>query len=686
MNLRRQLLLVSLLTLVLPWAGCEFIRETESALRQSQQQMLSGTASAVAESLERYPEEFPVEPGGNHTPADQLYGHRLETAPLIDGYVNDWPLPAESLRQIGGADGPIRFVLGLHGRHLYLYAAVTDNEVVYASPSTIAVDDGQDSADRVVLVSANPPMASESLMFAAEAPGPVIAWFQSSFGFGPEATVQAHWQDVAGGYQVEARIPMNLLGTHLGINVVNAASEREAGIRSTSFVGQVPGPFVTISPDLTSLAEKLVQPGTRMLITDRYGWRIAAVGTPGTTMQPSQGAVSNWLRIAYKALVEPGTEPAFAEPDPSGRERQPYIAAALDGRTSESWFRSLESGKAIVAVAEPVSGNGSTIGAVVLQQGTDAILSLRNEGLARLMNVTIVATLLVAAALLGYATWLSRRIRRLSGAAEEAVEGAAIRTALPSADAADEIGDLSRSFSHVLGQLADYNDYLRSLASRLSHELRTPLAIVTSSLENLEHEGLEGAPADYTARARDGADRLRRILNAMSEASRVEELMEHGEPEAFDLESVVSPTVDAYRDVYPERRFEFDCTATTTTMRGSPELLIQMLDKLVDNAADFSANGDVIRISLESGDAGLVLGVHNPGPPLPERMRSQLFDSMVSVRSDGSDRHLGLGLYVAKLIAEGHGGRITAENADDGVRFSVILPVGDTKLAQVGRK
>jgi two-component system sensor histidine kinase ChvG len=686
MNLRRQLLLVSLLTLVLPWAGCEFIRETESALRQSQQQMLSGTASAVAESLERYPEEFPVEPGGKHTPADQLYGHRLETAPLIDGYVNDWPLPAESLRQIGGADGPIRFVLGLHGRHLYLYAAVTDNEVVYASPSTIAVDDGQDSADRVVLVSANPPMASESLMFAAEAPGPVIAWFQSSFGFGPEATVQAHWQDVAGGYQVEARIPMNLLGTHLGINVVNTASEREAGIRSTSFVGQVPGPFVTISPDLTSLAEKLVQPGTRMLITDRYGWRIAAVGTPGTTMQPSQGAVSNWLRIAYKALVEPGTEPAFAEPDPSGRERQPYIATALDGRTSESWFRSLESGKAIVAVAEPVSGNGSTIGAVVLQQGTDAILSLRNEGLARLMNVTIVATLLVAAALLGYATWLSRRIRRLSGAAEEAVEGAAIRTALPSADAADEIGDLSRSFSHVLGQLADYNDYLRSLASRLSHELRTPLAIVTSSLENLEHEGLEGAPADYTARARDGADRLRRILNAMSEASRVEELMEHGEPEAFDLESVVSPTVDAYRDVYPERRFEFDCTATTTTMRGSPELLIQMLDKLVDNAADFSANGDVIRISLESGDAGLVLSVHNPGPPLPERMRSQLFDSMVSVRSDGSDRHLGLGLYVAKLIAEGHGGRITAENADDGVRFSVILPVGDTKLAQVGRK
>ena len=686
MNLRRQLLLVSLLTLVLPWAGCEFIRETESALRQSQQQMLSGTASAVAESLERYPEEFPAGPRGNETPVEQLYGHHLDAAPSIDGYVDDWPLPADSLRQIRGADGPIRFVVGLHGRYLYLYAAVTDNNVIYASPASIAVGDSPSYADRVVLVSANPPMASERLMFAAEAPGPVIAWLRGSFGFGPEPTVLARWQDVAGGYQVEARIPVNLLGTHLGINVINTASEREDGVRSSSFAGQVPGPFVTISPDLTALAERLVQPGTRMLVTDRSGWRVAAVGSPGTAAPPSQGAVSNWLRIAYKALVEPGTEPAFAEPDPSGREHQPYITAALDGRSSESWFRSLDSGRAIVAVAEPVASSGSTIGAVVLQQGTDAILSLRNEGLARLMNVTIVATLLVAAGLLGYATWLSRRIRRLSLAAEKAVEGSAIQTALPSAESGDEIGDLSRSFSYVLGQLADYNDYLRSLASRLSHELRTPLAIVTSSLENLEHEGLEGATADYTARAKDGADRLRRILNAMSEASRVEEIMEHAEPEEFDLERVVSLTVDAYRDVYPERRFEFDCTAGATTVRGSPELLIQMLDKFVDNAADFSAAGDTVKISVEAGEGEVVLSVHNPGPPLPERMRSQLFDSMVSVRTAGSDKHLGFGLYVARLIAEGHGGRIKAENSEDGVRFSVVLPVADAKLAQIGRK
>ena len=294
------------------------------------------------------------------------------------------------------------------------------------------------------------------------------------------------------------------------------------------------------------------------------------------------------------------------------------------------------------------------------------------------MNVTIITTLLVAAALLGYATWLSRRIRRLSVAAEDALDNDDLRKELPSGDSGDEVGDLSRSFSHVLSQLADYNDYLRSLASKLSHELRTPLAIVTSSLENLEHETLTEASASYTARAKDGADRLRRILSAMSEASRVEELMEHAEAEPFDLRAVLDSTVSAYRDVYDNRRFAFDSELDEAIVMGSPELVIQMLDKLVDNAADFSLDNDVITISLGLDGSDFVLGVHNPGPPLPERMRTQLFDSMVSVRSGGDNKHLGLGLYVAKLIAEGHGGRITAGNTDDGVRFSVSVPVADS--------
>ena len=227
----------------------------------------------------------------------------------------------------------------------------------------------------------------------------------------------------------------------------------------------------------------------------------------------------------------------------------------------------------------------------------------------------------------------------------------------------------------MLGRLGEYNEYLRSLASKLSHELRTPLAIVTSSLDNLEQEPLGDAAAGYTKRARDGADRLRRILGAMSEASRVEELMQHSDVDTFDLYEVVGSAVAAYRDVYPDRHFDYAVTAPAGKLQGSPELIIQMLDKLVDNAVGFSAANDTIRLSL-SGDARTFrLDVDNPGPPLPARMKGQLFDSMVSVRRDGDTEHLGLGLYIARLIAEGHNGRIEAMDIDGGVRFSVFLPV-----------
>ena len=104
-----------------------------------------------------------------------------------------------------------------------------------------------------------------------------------------------------------------------------------------------------------------------------------------------------------------------------------------------------------------------------------------------------------------------------------------------------------------------------------------------------------------------------------------------------------------------------------------------MLDKLVDNAVDFSTAGDTIRIGLADDDGAMLLTVINPGPPLPERMRTQLFDSMVSMRSGENTRHLGLGLYVAKLIAEGHGGTIAADNIEGGVVFKIRLPGQDSR-------
>ncbi len=141
MTLKRQLLLVSLLALMLPWAGCEFIRETESALRAGQQQMLAGTARALANSMARYSEEYPARVVDGLA-GEQLFLRSLAKQPRIDGYIDDWQLEPDSLRSIRGTDGPVRMAIASHGRMVYIYVDVSDRDVVYAKADTMVLEDG----------------------------------------------------------------------------------------------------------------------------------------------------------------------------------------------------------------------------------------------------------------------------------------------------------------------------------------------------------------------------------------------------------------------------------------------------------------------------------------------------------------------------------------------------------------
>jgi signal transduction histidine kinase len=158
----------------------------------------------------------------------------------------------------------------------------------------------------------------------------------------------------------------------------------------------------------------------------------------------------------------------------------------------------------------------------------------------------------------------------------------------------------------------------------------------------------------------------------MSEATRLEQGLASVERERFDLAAVVSGCVEGYRRAYPAQAFELELRQAHALMQGSPDLAAQLLDKLVANAADFSRAGRPVRVSLRVADGLAELAVENEGPLLPETMRGKLFESMISVRAEGArdgrnvEPHLGLGLYVARLIAEFHGGSIRAENLASG--------------------
>jgi signal transduction histidine kinase len=112
-------------------------------------------------------------------------------------------------------------------------------------------------------------------------------------------------------------------------------------------------------------------------------------------------------------------------------------------------------------------------------------------------------------------------------------------------------------------------------------------------------------------------------------------------------------------------------------MRGAPDLIIQMLDKLIENAVDFCPQGGLISVTLSRSSDHYAIAVRNDGAPIPEAMLGRLFESLFEQRQGHDDKpHFGLGLYIVRLVAEFHGGRATAANAPQGgAVFTVMLPL-----------
>jgi signal transduction histidine kinase len=164
----------------------------------------------------------------------------------------------------------------------------------------------------------------------------------------------------------------------------------------------------------------------------------------------------------------------------------------------------------------------------------------------------------------------------------------------------------------------------------------------------------------------------------MSEASRLEASISVAEWESIDLGQFVIRCVEAYRNVHEGRALLTEIQEGGAAVRCAPDLLAQALDKLVDNAVSLSGKGDEITVGLCREDAQWALFVRNTGSRLPEDLQERLFDSLVSLRErPGETPHLGLGLYIVRLIAEVHGGEVNAANLPDGagVEFRITIPV-----------
>ncbi len=437
-------------------------------------------------------------------------------------------------------------------------------------------------------------------------------------------------------------------------------------------------PATSASEEVRIILAGLARAGLRIWVVDTKPQLVATAGNldakqkysgDSASFGPLEKLVNYALQPVFRRMfpLPASVDDEFIPNDVvfGGRE----LERALDGTPGLRRRAGAQGRNVILSATHPIWVGEKVVGAVVVEENTDAIVSLGNRAFQQLAAVTLIAFSAVALVLLLFASRLSWRLRRLRDEAENAIDSKGhIRVLVTAEYANDEIGDLSRAFSTMLERLAQYNAHLEKLAQRLSHELRTPIAVVRSSLENVRLHAVPHDVSVYVDRAEGGLNRLETILTRMAEANRLEQAVRNEERTPFDAKAVLAGCVSGYSSAYKHCAFELSMTEEPVTLTGAPDLFAQMLDKLAANATDFATAGTPVLVSLQRTGSEAVLQFSNSGPPLPPEIAERLFDAMISVRKEasGDNPHLGLGLYIVRLIAEFHGGRAEARNLQGG--------------------
>lgn len=688
MSLRTKLLLLSLLTLILPWAGWQYAQQMETTLRRGQEDALLTTAQVLSRVVASEPEllyrvadlrrEFDPMRG-------DLFAPLLVTRPLLDGFADEWPQPARAVPGFDTADSAAasaepKVRLGVHGRWMHLYVEVAKPSVRYEVPTRDETRPPGKS-DRLIVLMHDEFGHERAWSISAIAPGPLLVRScEIGAPWKPSADevqyVEGTWRETGKGYAIELRAPLNLFGTQMAVQALDAEDALVAQTRGLAWIH-------TGSEALKQRLEQYAPDGVRISVVDTRGWLLARAGSLAVTTSTQYPGLrrdeEGFTRSIYRVLFSSGAARALPYGLPYGIWGAP-VDAARDGKRSAIWFEKSGGEPSLVRAAVPVPYGNDNLGALVVEQAGEQLVQVREIALTRLLNLTLVATVFVILVTIVFAARLSLRIRRLSRAASTALtaEGR-IEPHIPDTKARDELGALARSYDTLLGRLQEYTNYLQTLGTKLSHELRTPLTIVSSSLDNLSsEEKLPPQTQSYIERARSGANRMHAILTALSEATRVEQIIEHTERVRFDLRELVQNMGQAYQQTFVAHCVETQLPEQPCWVEGSPDLIAQLLDKLMDNASDFTEQGGPITITLAHGPRSCTLSVSNEGPLLPPLLDNRLFESLVTSRSSVNGKpHLGLGLYIVRLIADFHRGTVNAANLPDatGVTVSLELPL-----------
>ena len=240
-----------------------------------------------------------------------------------------------------------------------------------------------------------------------------------------------------------------------------------------------------------------------------------------------------------------------------------------------------------------------------------------------------------------------------------------------------ELGRLAAAFDQMLDALEKAIEDARAseAATRrflvdASHELRTPIAALQASVETLLREQPERPERDRleAAVARE-SERLGRLVGDLLGLARLEA---HPTRTPVDLATIARPLVEDARTLAPRAAITLDADSDTI-VRGDPDALERVFRNLIDNALAAIEPTGRIDVNLQRLNGFVQARVADDGPGVPEQQRQRIFERFV--RLDPSKPGHGLGLAIARRIAQQHEGDLTCDDpAPSGASFTLRVP------------
>ena len=703
-TIQRKLLLASTALLIIPWIGYQYIQEMQSYLQKNMEDDLLAKVKLVAASLHERPSLFKNTNGSLFNPnkpisaTKHLYVRPIKTRIKLDGLSDDWHSnklnishynSSNDLLSSENPDLSFNMQLGSKKHSLYVLLQVKDDRVVFRKENGLRID----RSDHLIIALQNREGEYARYILTSKKSGWVNAYkINSDDTNTPEIRIKGSWQQTAEGYTIELSLPTYIIGEKLAFAIADVDDTNTREIKSIIATSEIEtldqlGTIVVPSPQVEKLLSQIKQVNSRIWVVNN-SLHVVALSDQLLDNKPiyntqnerstnfERSLLSGVMHLIYQQFLKQPSSQFIDDLSTASQLNTPEVITALKGKASTAWRSSPDNRVTILTATHPIYSLDRVVGAVAIEETSNSILLLQNQAMEILINLSILTFLIAFILLLTIAIRLSSRIRKLRDEADQAItaDGKVVGT-ISRSPSQDEIGDLSRSSSDMLQRLSQYNRYLETMASKLAHELRTPITVVRSSIENMVSNNNNDKDV-YLERASTGINRLNNILTRMSEASRLEQTLQTEEIEVFNLATIIQGCIEGYQQANPNQSYIAQLDQSIN-INGSPDLIAQMLDKLISNANDYShANTDIL-ILLKKESNNIILMVLNQGELLQTEMLGNLFDSMVSLRKQKTDEpHLGLGLHIVRLIAEFHHGSVTAYNKDaKWVCFEVRLPV-----------